>query len=108
MARSLISEASSMHFAAPSMCRMAVPFANLSGDPEQEFFADGLAEDIITTLSKLSGLRVIARNSSFTASAPQKASTPRLSIGRRPQSKGGDRCRALGARFVEPSNAPKP
>ncbi|MGK9169264.1 adenylate/guanylate cyclase domain-containing protein [Inquilinus limosus] len=42
-----------------------MPFANLSGDPEQEFFADGLAEDIITTLSKLSGLRVIARNSSF-------------------------------------------
>ncbi|TIP22609.1 MAG: tetratricopeptide repeat protein [Mesorhizobium sp.] len=42
-----------------------MPFSNLSGDPEQEFFADGLAEDIITTLSKLSGLRVIARNSSF-------------------------------------------
>jgi adenylate cyclase len=42
-----------------------MPFANLSGDPEQEFFADSLAEDILTTLSKLSGLRVIARNSSF-------------------------------------------
>jgi adenylate cyclase len=42
-----------------------MPFSNLSNDPEQEFFADGLAEDIITTLSKLSGLRVIARNSSF-------------------------------------------
>jgi adenylate cyclase len=42
-----------------------LPFANMSGDPEQEFFADGLAEDIITTLSKLAGLRVIARNSSF-------------------------------------------
>jgi adenylate cyclase len=42
-----------------------LPFANMSGDPEQEFFVDGLVEDIITTLSKLPGLRVIARNSSF-------------------------------------------
>jgi len=42
-----------------------LPFDNLSNDPEQEHFADGLVEDIITTLSKLSGLRVIARNSSF-------------------------------------------
>jgi adenylate cyclase len=42
-----------------------LPFANISGDPEQEYFADGLVEDIITTLSKLAGLRVIARNSSF-------------------------------------------
>lgn len=42
-----------------------LPFASMSGDPEQEFFADGLVEDIITTLSKLTGLRVIARNSTF-------------------------------------------
>ena len=42
-----------------------LPFDNISGDLDQEFFADGLAEDIITTLSKLAGLRVIARNSSF-------------------------------------------
>ena len=42
-----------------------LPFTNMSGDPEQEYFADGLVEDIITTLSKLAGLRVIARNSSF-------------------------------------------
>ena len=42
-----------------------LPFANRSADPEQDFFADGLVEDIITTLSKLVGLRVIARNSSF-------------------------------------------
>ncbi len=42
-----------------------LPFANMSGDPEQEYFADGLVEDIITTLSKLAGLRVIARNSTF-------------------------------------------
>ena len=42
-----------------------LPFANMSNDPEQEYFADGMAEDIITDLSKLSGLFVIARNSSF-------------------------------------------
>ena len=42
-----------------------LPFAVISKDLEQEFFADGLVEDIITTLSKLSGLSVIARNSSF-------------------------------------------
>ncbi len=42
-----------------------LPFENMSGDPEQEGFADGVAEDIITSLSKLSQLLVIARNSSF-------------------------------------------
>lgn len=42
-----------------------LPFANMSADPEQAFFADGLAEDLITDLSKVSGLFVIARNSSF-------------------------------------------
>ena len=41
-------------------------FENMSGDAEQEYFADGIAEDIITSLSKLSQLLVIARNSSFT------------------------------------------
>ena len=43
-----------------------LPFANMSGDPEQEFFADGIAEDIITALSRYPSLFVIARNSSFT------------------------------------------
>lgn len=42
-----------------------LPFTNMSADPEQDFFADGLVDDTITTLSKLAGLRVIARNSSF-------------------------------------------
>jgi adenylate cyclase len=42
-----------------------LPFQNMSGDPEQEHFCDGLVEDIITTLSKLARLRVIARNSTF-------------------------------------------
>ena len=43
-----------------------LPFANMSGDPEQEYFADGISEDIITGLSKLRWFFVIARNSSFT------------------------------------------
>jgi adenylate cyclase len=42
-----------------------LPFLNMSGDPEQEYFSDGISEDIITDLSKLTGLFVIARNSSF-------------------------------------------
>jgi adenylate cyclase len=48
----------------PSVAVLA--FQNLSGDPEQEFFADGIAEEIITALSKAHWLFVIARNSSFT------------------------------------------
>ncbi len=43
-----------------------LPFENMSGDPEQEYFADGIAEDIITTLSHTHWLFVVARNSSFT------------------------------------------
>jgi adenylate cyclase len=42
-----------------------LPFANMSGDPEQEFFADGLTEDIITALSRFRELFVISRNSTF-------------------------------------------
>ncbi|MFO0995000.1 MAG: adenylate/guanylate cyclase domain-containing protein, partial [Hyphomicrobiales bacterium] len=42
-----------------------LPFANMSGDPEQEYFADGISEDIITDLSRFRTLFVIARNSSF-------------------------------------------
>ena len=43
-----------------------LPFNNMSGDPEQEYFSDGITEDIITDLSKVSGLFVIGRNTSFT------------------------------------------
>src|SRR4029434_2348042 len=43
-----------------------LPFQNMSGDPEQQYFVDGLVEDIITALSRFETLFVIARNSSFT------------------------------------------
>jgi TolB-like protein/class 3 adenylate cyclase/Tfp pilus assembly protein PilF len=50
----------------PMKAAIAVlPFTNMSSDPEQEYFAEGLAEDLITDLSKVPGLLVIARNSSF-------------------------------------------
>ena len=44
---------------------VVLPFSNISSDPEQEYFSDGVSEDIITDLSKVSGLFVIARNSAF-------------------------------------------
>jgi adenylate cyclase len=47
-----------------SIC--VLPFANVSGDPEQEYFSDGISEDIITDLTKVSALRVISRNTAFT------------------------------------------
>ena len=54
------------HPARPERPSIAVlPFTNMSGDTEQDFFADGMAEGIITALSRCSGLFVIARNSSF-------------------------------------------
>src|SRR6185436_18729405 len=52
----------------PALDRTAIavlPFANLSGEPEQEYFSEGISEDIITALSKLRWFYVIARNSSF-------------------------------------------
>jgi adenylate cyclase len=55
-----------------------LPFINMSGDPEQEYFSDGITEDIITDLSNVSGLFVVARNTAFTykgktVEAPQVA-----------------------------------
>ena len=47
-----------------SIC--VLPFQNMSGDPEQEYFSDGISEDITTDLSKISSLEVIARNTAFT------------------------------------------
>ena len=55
-----------MAFPLPDKPAIAVlPFVNMSGDPEQEFFSDGITEDLITDLSSISGLFVIARNSTF-------------------------------------------
>ena len=53
------------HFAVgPAVC--VLPFVNMSGDLEQEYFSDGITEDLITDLSKVSALGVVARNTSFT------------------------------------------
>ena len=61
----MVSAASSL--APPEKPSIAVlPFQNMSGDPEQEYFADGMVEEIITALSRIRWLFVIARNSSFT------------------------------------------
>jgi adenylate cyclase len=49
----------------PHAAIAVLPFTNMSGDPEQEYFSDGISEDIITDLSRIAGLMVIARNSSF-------------------------------------------
>lgn len=57
-----------LHPPLPALDRTAIavlPFANLSGEPDQEYFSDGISEDIITALSKLRWFYVIARNSSF-------------------------------------------
>jgi TolB-like protein len=60
-------EASSYALALPDRPSIAaLPFLNLSGDPEQEYFADGVVEDIISALSRIRWLFVVARNSSFT------------------------------------------
>jgi len=59
--------ASAATLALPDKPSIAVlPFQNMSGDPEQEYFADGMVEDIITALSRFKSLFVITRNSSFT------------------------------------------
>ncbi len=70
-ASSALKEASSLGdrkpLALPDKPSIAVlPFQNMSGDPEQEYFADGMVEEIITALSRFKSLFVIARNSSFT------------------------------------------
>jgi adenylate cyclase len=67
--RLLISEgvAATVPLALPDKPSLAVlPFQNMSGDPEQEYFADGMVEEITTAISRLPWLFVIARNSSFT------------------------------------------
>jgi adenylate cyclase len=50
----------------PQISVCVLPFVNMSGEPEQEYFSDGISEDIITDLSNVSALSVVARNTSFT------------------------------------------
>ena len=59
-------EPSARYRAAPRLSLVVLPFANLSGDPDQEYFADGLTEDLTTDLSRIDGSFVIARNTAFT------------------------------------------
>jgi adenylate cyclase len=63
MAANSASSASAV--AAPRVAICVLPFANMSGDQEQEYFSDGITEDIITDLSKVSALSVVSRNSAF-------------------------------------------
>jgi adenylate cyclase len=51
---------------APRLSIVVLPFANLSSDPEQQYFADGITEDLTTDLSRLAGMLVISRNTAFT------------------------------------------
>jgi TolB-like protein/class 3 adenylate cyclase len=52
--------------AAPRLSIVVLPFANLSNDPEQQYFADGITEDLTTDLSRIAGMLVISRNTAFT------------------------------------------
>ena len=51
---------------APRLSIVVLPFANIGGDPEQEYFVDGVTESLTTDLSRISGAFVIARNTAFT------------------------------------------
>src|SRR5690348_15333721 len=53
-------------YAAPRLSIVVLPFANLSNDPEQEYFADGITEDLTTDIARIQGSMVIARNTAFT------------------------------------------
>ncbi len=65
-ARSAATASASTSAAAPARLAVCVlPFANMSGDQEQEYFSDGITEDIITDLSKVAALAVVSRNSAF-------------------------------------------
>jgi TolB-like protein len=75
-----------LRFALPSDRRAiaVLPFANMSGEPEQDYFSDGISEDIITALSKLRWFLVIARNSSFSykgKSVPMRQVAEELGVG---------------------------
>jgi TolB-like protein len=56
----------SQPFVAPRLSIVVLPFANLGNDPERQYFADGVTEDLTTDLSRLAGMFVISRNTAFT------------------------------------------
>ena len=88
----------------------ALRFANLGGDPEQQYFADGMVEDVLTGLSRIKGLSVIARNSSFAvSSASVDVSKTARELGARyvlegSVRKSGDRVRVT-AQLIEAESA---
>jgi TolB-like protein len=55
-----------MRLSAPRLSIVVLPFANIGGDPEQDYFADGVTESLTTDLSRIAGWLVIARNTAFT------------------------------------------
>jgi TolB-like protein len=59
-------QAASLPSSAPRLSLVVLPFANIGGDPEQEYFVDGVTESLTTDLSRISGAFVIARNTAFT------------------------------------------
>ena len=75
-----------------------LPFQNMSGDPEQEYFADGVVEEIITAFSRVRWLFVIARNSSFTYRALRS-----LDLGRQPHYAAHSEKKEARERSREPS-----
>src|SRR6185503_10319867 len=58
--------ASPPQLVAPRLSIVVLPFANLSNDPDQQYFADGITEDVTTDLSRIAGMFVISRNTAFT------------------------------------------
>ena len=83
-----------------SVC--VLPFVNMSGDPEQEYFSDGITEDIITDLSKVSALSVVARNTAFTF----KGQVARREGGRRRRWASATCSKAASARPATGSGSP--
>ena len=88
-----------------------LPFTNMSGDPEQEYFSDGISEDLITALSKLRWFFVIARNSSFIykgKAVHMKQVADELGVGYVVEGsvrKGGDRVRITAQLTTSPPAA---
>jgi adenylate cyclase len=65
-AESAIATSTAQPLVAPRLSIVVLPFTNLSNDPDQQYFADGITEDLTTDLSRISGMLVISRNTAFT------------------------------------------